>query len=320
MRFSLRYGLLAMVLAVLAIAGGVAAKKKATFPVLDGVSPFVRCDVCDAMVDAAVEFRDELVANATRDGVKLTEEAVIETSLEHLCNPHTTNGDWLRRLHWTVDVVANTVTFDFKNAFGRCKRMCWTGADICEKLMASEDADDMSGLLYSNVAGAKIRKAVCSSACRAQRKAHAVAQKRGNVKMEWGAEAFEPIEASEKEVEEMMERMVLDGRSGPGMDVFSRDEMRDLRGAMASGDFDRVQELDPTFADMDREDFDAMRGAADAVARGEHGEPDSPPEKPLPAAEEVLAAGDAAADAPGGFFMDGIVDSLREIMRRIIGG
>ena len=317
-------------------------KKLESFPVIRGVEPFVRCDVCHAMVEAAAEFRDEVVANATRDEVRVTEEAVIEASIEHLCNPHTIGGDWLRRVDWAVDQSQKAVVFRFRNAFGHCKRKCWTAADICRKLADADAADDFSGLLFRGAKPGKIQQAVCGDACRSQKKAAAKALKATTagqgVKAAWGAEAFEPIGTQEKEVEEMMERMVLDGRSGPGMDVFSRDEMHDLRGAMAAGDFDRVQELDPTFADMDRDDFDAMRHTADAMKAADDGnespaaaplvdpgQSEAPPaeeeERRLPVVEEALRDAEVASSdegEPEGGPLD-FIKGVVQLMRRLVG-
>jgi hypothetical protein len=248
------------------------AKKKSSFPVITGVKPYIACDVCRELVAAAAFWRDEVVANCTASGRKLTEGEVYEKAVESLCNPLTEGGDWLRRLDWQVDAAATSVTFAARSSFGKCKGKCYTGAEICRDIVDSDDADDFSGLLYSRAKAEKIIKTVCANACKAQRAAAKKAASGGSVlRRDWGAEQFEEIDEKEKEIEEMMERMTLDGKSGPGMDVFSRDEMKELRTAMDTGDFDRVQELDPTFSDMDEADFNMMRhmaAAEDSVGSG----------------------------------------------------
>jgi hypothetical protein len=241
------------------------AKKKSSFPVITRVKPYIACDVCRELVAAAAFWRDEVVANCTTSGRKLTEGEVYEKAVESLCNPLTEGGDWLRRLDWQVDAAATSVTFAARSSFGKCKGKCYTGAEICRDIVDSDDADDFSGLLYSRAKAEKIIKTVCANACKAQRAAaKKAASGRSVLRRDWGAEQFEEIDEKEKEIEEMMERMTLDGKSGPGMDVFSRDEMKELRTAMDTGDFDRVQELDPTFSDMDEADFNMMRHMAAA--------------------------------------------------------
>lgn len=240
--------------------GIVRAKVKVTFAAIDGIKPFVGCDVCHAMVDAAVEFRDELKANCTRDGTRMTEDKLIEVAVEPLCNPHTEGGDWLRRVDWTVD-ADGAVTFDFKNEFGRCKAKCTTAAEICRHISDSDDADGFAALLLRGSTSSKIQKAICTGPCRASDQAVKRAKAKKNAALpSWGAEAFEPIDHQEKEIEEMMERMTIDRKSGPGTQVFSRKEMSEVKAAMAAGDLDRLQELDPsTFADIDEEEFAAWQ-------------------------------------------------------------
>jgi hypothetical protein len=116
---------------------------------------------------------------------------------------------------------------------------------------------------------------LCETACDRQKTFSSRAAK-GKVKVQaaWNAEPFEPIDHKEKEIEEMMERMTLEGRSGPGMDVFSREEMMELRGAMNAGDYERVQELDPTFSSLDEREFDMLRQMGQESAQSDDGDED----------------------------------------------
>jgi hypothetical protein len=246
-----------LLLLVLFLTTPAAAKKKATHLAFKGAHPFIRCPVCVGAVTTAADRRDVLLANATAEGRKLREEDLWVDTLDVLCNPHTEAGDWLRRISWDVFTANNSVTMHFMQGWAHCRRQCTTAAEVCAELLQSDAIDDLSPKLLKGAPADELIPFACAEQC-SEAAAKRVGRKH-RVQAAWGAEKWEEIHDKEKEVEEMMERQVLQGQAGPGVDVMSRDEMMGMQDAMRAGDQDRLAELDPAMGDLSDEEFAALR-------------------------------------------------------------
>lgn len=271
----------------------VRAKKQATsHPVIKALSLAIGCPVCSQLVVEAYDLALAARRNATDSGKKWTEEALLE-ELETVCFPTTPNGAWLRRV--TMERSGDSdIVVALSPRHGRCLSKCWTAADACSRLLDQDElAERLSSKLYKLKGSSATRfdvatfqslaETACGRRC-GQHPSRALelpiaapsadkqlprqelsmqslsASARSQVMQAVGSEAFAPIEEREMEVEEMMERMARTSHApGGGVDVFSRDEMMDLKDAMRRGDLARVAEIDPSLGAVSDDEFQMMR-------------------------------------------------------------
>jgi hypothetical protein len=264
-----------------------AKKEKPSFkPFSEAVVDHFRCDVCDTMVREAFAMVADIRNNASRK-TPLREEDILAEVVELICNPFANQGQWLRTLDLVVTAAPGSsstsggyLKLQPRSDFTKCKRGCTTLAAACERVIDSDDADNLSSFLFKGrpANADKLSKKICGNVCGSTSDAKKRASKVFPAKLtaEILRDQPEMISAKEMEIEALMDNLERSHTVGtPGMDVYSRDEMLQMQDAIQDGDLDTLAGLDPSAQDLSTEEFEMLRQMYRGEAAGldDAGEP-----------------------------------------------
>jgi hypothetical protein len=198
----------------------------------------------------------------------MREDEVLGQVVEPACNPFHKQGQWLRLLRIKVNDPQggsgeDNIDLIALEEHSYCKRHCATLEAACWDVHDSEAADAIPALLMKNTKSVdQIQDHVCKPFCSS-----------AAVKKAWKTqipekllqairdEATETIPSKELEMESLMDSIEQQRVPGvPRMDVYSREEMLDMRTAIEEGDRERLVELDTSADHLSDKDLDYLRG------------------------------------------------------------
>lgn len=254
------------------------------------VQKAMQCDVCEYVVVSAYRRVEQLAKSAQAKELRLHEGDVLNM-MDDVCNPFVEHGEWIRFVALNVSTHGSesrkAVSFDTSilSYPSMCRRTCATVRVLCEEVLDSASADTLPLLLLQNydkqnahggasnasdnssfVKGMQdILVRVCDPLpeCRnavdiRARLAKLLSSKEGSsLRRDIDADAPQPVDEADIEVDRMIDKTQRVDKKRAN--VMSRDDLRRLWSAIASGDRDAAAAIDPGALDMSDEEFDELK-------------------------------------------------------------
>eukprot|EP00199_Chlamydomonas_sp_CCMP681_P005464 CAMPEP_0119107866 /NCGR_PEP_ID=MMETSP1180-20130426/12000_1 /TAXON_ID=3052 ORGANISM="Chlamydomonas cf sp, Strain CCMP681" /NCGR_SAMPLE_ID=MMETSP1180 /ASSEMBLY_ACC=CAM_ASM_000741 /LENGTH=243 /DNA_ID=CAMNT_0007093413 /DNA_START=60 /DNA_END=787 /DNA_ORIENTATION=+ len=188
--------------------------------------PFIRCQVCQAIVKQSVASV-KAMRSALKPGKKLEEADIIE-GLEKMCDPDLDQGDWISQFDLSED--GDTLRMIDVGMHGECGIACRTVARACDLFTDQLDLSDFSEMLFMKKKRSELVKWACRDTTDACTKG-VPALPKDRVPMP----QFKPMDEEKIKHQKMMRTMKAAGLKGT---MYNRDDMMSQMGNMKGEDDD----------------------------------------------------------------------------------
>lgn len=233
----------------------------------------IGCDVCAyTFANFRLQLHDlRMEREAKRLSVHEDDMLAI---LDHLCNPFHEGGEWMRRVVIKWDSPSSELFTNVTSHYNACTSTCRSVSEVCDRVLDTEEAEaipliflnllkDKSVSLLNHAAFKPALHAVCgvSTACTELNRnlAELARAAQADPTLYHTVTSDQPavVDAQDMEVERMMYSMRE--KDGKKAEVFHREEILQLQSAIARGDKETAQRLDPTLNDFSDDEFDHLR-------------------------------------------------------------
>jgi len=168
-----------------------------------GIIDQVKCQVCEAAMDSAVEFAAES---------KEKDEDAIADVVDGLCTVKKPQGKWTAKYDVQQKKAGQQLVIVKQEGIGKCNSECAAIQRACSAVLKNKE-DDIVALLLGKKDAATLKTKICKKVC----------AKKVKALTDWKDEAYAMRDMKEVEAEERVEKMRAE--TGQNFKMWSRDEI-----------------------------------------------------------------------------------------------